>query len=362
MDYNYIKKGSGKRTFWSGGTTYEHAIFPNNGNYALRSFIWRLSSSTIEEESSTFTDLPDFDRVMLITKGNLDISHDDREFKTLAEYDIDYFGGDVSTKTKGTVSDYNLIIRKGNRGFLSSFDLKPEGGNITPVFSDEEIEAEKEYDYAMNAYYLVQGYAVANIKGDTIMLKEGDQLIINKEASESIDLTLLGDGKIIKASAYFSYNTNAYGPTIIPPEKATFEDYLACLFLSNTQFRYADKIFKSINDYWYDEFLSSKIKKLETYCITFFVWLTGMLLIMMAVFDDISGFLPWFIVIVGWTAFDSIILSPLIYLFALPKPVAKHIKKITELTPYEADLYEKQQNTNERVEKILKKYKNVYRK
>jgi len=361
MEYIYIKKGSGKKTHWSGGITEEHAIFPDNGSYSLRSFIWRLSSSRIDYDESTFTNLPDFDRVMIVTEGNLTISHDN-DTKELDLYDVDYFSGESKTETKGKIKDYNLIIRKGNRGFLTSFDINPSQGYVKPNSTDEEKEIEKDYDYSMNAYVCIKGNAMANLADDTIMLKEGDQLVLNKSSEEITDIQFLGEAKLIKASAFFSYNTDAYGPTIIPPEKVSFEDYLTCLFLCNTQFRYADKIFKSIKDYWFDEFLSSKINKIEKYCLTFFLWLVGMLILLMLSFDSMTGFWPWFLLIFGWTLFDSLVVSPIIYMIFLPKPVAKHIKKITELTPYEADLYEKEQNTDERVEKILKKYKNVYRK
>ena len=46
------------------------------------------------------------------------------------------------------------------------------------------------------------------------------------------------------------------------------------------------------------------------------------------------------------------------YMAVVPKPVRKHIKDIDHLTPYEQRVREKQLATNERVEKIMKKYKN----
>ncbi|MBK5253900.1 MAG: HutD family protein [Peptostreptococcaceae bacterium] len=359
MKYSYIKKDSGKKTHWSGGLTEEYAIFPQNGNYSLRSFIWRLSSSTIENDDSTFTSLPEFDRIIMVLNGEVDLSYDDNPPVHLKQYDTDSFGGEQSTKSKGKISDYNLIIRKGNTGFINTLKVTSAEGNTVVVSSDVENKTEKNYDNVMNSYYCAEGYAVANFNNETIMLKVGDQLIIERTSGEKFDLSFLGDAVLLKVSAFYSYNSNAYGPTIIPPETVSVDDYLACLYIANTQFRYAEKIFKSLNKFWYDEFINLKIKKLEKYCVTSLIWLIGAMFLLVAFYDNLSGFLPWFILIAVWTVFDAFVVSPLIYILVLPKPVAKHIKAINDLTPYEADLYEKEKNTNEQLEKILKKYKHV---
>ena len=55
---------------------------------------------------------------------------------------------------------------------------------------------------------------------------------------------------------------------------------------------------------------------------------------------------------------DIFLISPLMYFAVVPKPTKAHIKDIDKLTPYEQKVRERQMNTNEQVEKILKKYKN----
>ena len=62
--------------------------------------------------------------------------------------------------------------------------------------------------------------------------------------------------------------------------------------------------------------------------------------------------------VVGWFLIDIFLISPSLYLAVVPKPVRKHIKDINNLTPYEQRVLEKQLATNERLEKLLKKYKN----
>ena len=42
----------------------------------------------------------------------------------------------------------------------------------------------------------------------------------------------------------------------------------------------------------------------------------------------------------------------------MPKPIRKHIKEIDKLTPYEQKVRNAELGRNERVEKMMKKYKN----
>lgn len=76
MEIKKIGRDACRVSSWSGGTTTELSIAPENGNYQSRDFLWRLSSATVELEESTFTPLPDFDRIILTLEGEMDICHD----------------------------------------------------------------------------------------------------------------------------------------------------------------------------------------------------------------------------------------------------------------------------------------------
>ena len=74
MEIKKIGRDACRVSSWSGGTTTELSIAPENGNYQSRDFLWRLSSATVELEESTFTSLPDFDRIILtldVKEGSL---------------------------------------------------------------------------------------------------------------------------------------------------------------------------------------------------------------------------------------------------------------------------------------------------
>lgn len=53
-----ITKEQQKTSTWSGGTTTQLAIYPEDADYGKRNFTWRLSSATVEAEESVFTSLP----------------------------------------------------------------------------------------------------------------------------------------------------------------------------------------------------------------------------------------------------------------------------------------------------------------
>ena len=100
-------------TDWSGGRTTELAIAPEGSLYAERKFLWRFSTATAEVEESTYTSLPDYNRVILSLRGLLRLSHDDTTWRDFAEFEPYAFDGGVTTQARGKVVDLNLMLRKG---------------------------------------------------------------------------------------------------------------------------------------------------------------------------------------------------------------------------------------------------------
>ena len=60
-------------TNWSGGTTTQLAIAPQESVYANRDFLWRFSSAKVILEHSDFTPLSDYNRLIATVKGGLDM-------------------------------------------------------------------------------------------------------------------------------------------------------------------------------------------------------------------------------------------------------------------------------------------------
>ncbi|MBE5971979.1 MAG: HutD family protein [Lachnoclostridium sp.] len=101
---------------WSGGTTTELGIGPEGSRYADRDFLWRISSATVDLEESTFTVLPDYDRIIMTLEGEIDLCHNDGEWIHLKAFETHSFDGGDDTVSRGKVVDFNLMTRKGAAG------------------------------------------------------------------------------------------------------------------------------------------------------------------------------------------------------------------------------------------------------
>ena len=338
-----IKNEEFKTSNWSGGKTTELAIFPRDCQYINRDFTWRISSATVDDEESDFTRLPDYDRVLMVLKGEVVLSYENERVARLKELEQDSFDGAWKTKSFGKITDFNLMIRKGCEGYLDviepSQESKAYGNSI-----------QTELPLATHAIYCKEGYIIV----DNQMVKAGEFIVMEFE-EESPSYTLMGEGVAIRAQIYMPLE--AEGPVEIPAEPVSFDDFKTAVFLANTQFRFADKVFKSIQNTWYDEKLSKAIKTIEKFCVTFIILVLGIVIIASAEVVAGCSDLVIGLSMIAWVIADCLLISPLVYLIACPKPIRAHIKDVNSLTPYEQKVRDEQLGRNERVDKILRKYK-----
>lgn len=336
---------------WTGGTTTQLAIFPEDSDYLKRNFIWRLSTATCDLEETTFSKLPDYDRVLMVLKGDVVLAHQDVRVARLGELEQDRFDGGYHTKSFGKITDYNLMTAKGNKGYLDVIELTADSKEL-------EFEKDEELERFDVTFYCRDGYATITAGSETFMLMPGQQMVASFVSGEEVKMSVMGDGNLIRGQIFYDYRPEELGPTIIPREKTSFADFKTCVFLANTQFHGAKHIFKSLKTTWYDEALSKGIKRVESLYLTTIVFIIGFLAIAFGGLSVFTAPWQWWLAIGGWVLADIFVLSPLIYLPFMPKPVKPHIKDINNLTPYEQGVYEAEQGRNERLEKILKKYKN----
>lgn len=109
MKHKIILPEEQTRTAWSGGTTTQLFIYPEDASYALRNFGFRLSTATVEIPVSDFTALPGFARKLMLISGTIVISHNNEPGKQLHPYETETFMGHWQTKAVGTCTDFNLI-------------------------------------------------------------------------------------------------------------------------------------------------------------------------------------------------------------------------------------------------------------
>ena len=122
MKMRVITEENMNTTEWSGGKTTEMLIYPQSSTYAERNFRFRISSATVEEESSIFTELPGIERHLVVLDGEIDLKIENQEFH-LAPFESIVFQGGDKTSSRGKCVDFNLMLN-GCRGNLEVFTIE----------------------------------------------------------------------------------------------------------------------------------------------------------------------------------------------------------------------------------------------
>lgn len=132
---------------WSGGTTTQLYIYPEDGNYAERNFQARISSATVDVVKSEFTSLPNVKRYLMIFEGHLDLIHGVNTRVELEPYQVDEFDGGIPTVSYGKVVDFNLMLKDGADGVMETVQLK----------TAQQAVIEREKDYNLLCIYVKEG-------------------------------------------------------------------------------------------------------------------------------------------------------------------------------------------------------------
>ncbi len=337
---------------WPGGKTSELAIYPEEASYPERDFIWRLSSADIELEESDFTALPDYDRTLMVLSGDVVLAYDGKRSVRLNELEQDSFDGGWAVKSFGKIKDYNLMVRKGYKGILECLQLSEERteSKIPESFLNEKINT------VSDCYYCHKGYAVISAGNETVMLKEGSQLVITRPAELPINVGIMGSGVTIRALIAFLDETLDAMKEDMPAASISSEDVKAAYLIAFSNFRGSRHVFRSLKNIWYDKALQKGINRLERAYIPMILYIAGLFA---AVYWTGSAWgqdkIGWAILL--WTILDVGVLTPALFLMALPKPIRKHMKSIDTLSPAERRIYEADKDKNPRIEKVLKRYR-----
>ncbi|MEW9080449.1 HutD family protein [Terrisporobacter glycolicus] len=175
-----IKKEELSTSKWSGGTTTQLYIYPENELYENRNFKFRISSAKVDLEESTFTKLSNIKRKIMILDGKLKLVHENHHEITLEKFDQDTFYGDWNTKSYGKVTDFNLMLNKNTDGIIEHINLENE---ITIDYDNNY-----KYDNLTEVFYIVKGKINISINDESEFLKDGDAAIIKNRDKLNIKL------------------------------------------------------------------------------------------------------------------------------------------------------------------------------
>jgi len=190
--FNILKSLDYLTTQWSGGSTTQLAIAPEGAVYADRSFLWRISSATVELDESDFTPLPDYRRFISTIQGDMTLSHNGGSPLTLHPGDVHAFDGGDATHSIGRCTDFNLMLRKGRAdGTMRSFHFT--SGNTV-------FQAEKGAEMVL--LYCAAGAVDISCGQQRIRLAAHESLLAQNAANLSFDLGFSEAGLLMAAQAW----------------------------------------------------------------------------------------------------------------------------------------------------------------
>lgn len=191
-----IKKEDLNTNEWSGGTTTQLYIYPENSSYKERNFLFRVSTATVDIEESHFTKLPGISRCIMPLNGEMILSHKGHHNISLKEYEIDSFEGDWDTISKGKVKDFNLMTNKGTEGSLDSCIL----------YAKDEYSTERLDKESVATIYIQKGEIKIEVNNEKILLSEGDFVIFHKEGDKPSDNIIITSDKYAEIALAYIKN------------------------------------------------------------------------------------------------------------------------------------------------------------
>jgi len=182
MIIEHIKASDLITTKWSGGTTTQLVIYPDEAIYQEQNFLFRISTATVEVEESIFSKLPGISRKLMILDGEIKIEHQNQNSKTLKKFEQDSFEGDWDTKSFGKAVDFNLMTSDKTKGEIEAVILN----------KNEELRFTVNSDFYV--FYLYSGKVNVSFKNKIYELYCGDVLLFIPENKDK-DLILLAKEK-----------------------------------------------------------------------------------------------------------------------------------------------------------------------
>jgi len=180
-----IRKNEGKVSTWSGGTTTQLYIYPENAVYADRNFRWRLSSAKVAADESTFTPLPGISRILMIIEGEVAIEHQGHHSTVLKAFEKDSFSGDWTTRCIGKATDYNLMTDNNCSGSMDVLSI--DSREIKEVLLDYIKNPSERFSLVTDAFYIIGGDVEVFIAdNERQYAHDGDLVMVTRKEEEYV--------------------------------------------------------------------------------------------------------------------------------------------------------------------------------
>lgn len=175
-----------RKSEWSGGTTTEIIIDSCDEVYADKTFLYRISSATVEVDTTKFTPLDNYIRYISVIDGEMILNHG-MEDVVLSKYEVHKFDGKDKTVSKGRCVDFNLMVNK----CIANSNLE-----FKSIMSDETLSCAKDSDTVI---YFVKGSAKL---GETLV-KEGETVVF---WNECLEIDIITEGCLVYVATIQKYS------------------------------------------------------------------------------------------------------------------------------------------------------------
>ncbi|HRZ48775.1 MAG TPA: HutD family protein [Bacteroidales bacterium] len=186
-EYSIIPFAHQKAKTWPGGTTTELFIFPATAEYPLRNFRFRISTATVETESSEFTILSGISRQLMVLSGATVLHHEGHPSSYLGRFDAATFEGDWKTSSVGRCTDFNLMTSGNTSGALSALTVQ-KGQDVTYFFREH---------HTFVFFYLFSGETSLLINKQTDTLHQGDLLVFQQPVINALTFSSIEDCELV---------------------------------------------------------------------------------------------------------------------------------------------------------------------
>lgn len=200
MNFKIRKKADFKTSVWSGGETTEFMIYPPDGSYEQREFLFRISSAVVRDQTSTFTALPDTKRILLVLDGKLRLQCNGYTGTWLHPGDQQSFLGDWDTNCEGMATDYNLMMKGDTSGSIQDVTLLSGGQETIRIHPKEGYTC-------IYCLYCFSGQLVIHSGNDRSELDEKDFVLMELQDAYDISEIVLENAsqqatRFIKTEVY----------------------------------------------------------------------------------------------------------------------------------------------------------------
>ena len=171
MKIEHLTAGNFVTSTWAGGTTTQLYLYPENGSYANRDFLFRISSATVDLEESDFTPLPGVERYITPLEGSFVLTHPGASPVHLPRLSAPYrFPGDIPTHCVGTATDFNLMLK----GCSGTMELHHSTAPIRPGFNGFYAVENALFSLGSQQFEMAKGDLLTIVSDDSAVLELGD--------------------------------------------------------------------------------------------------------------------------------------------------------------------------------------------